>query len=295
MKLLITGGSGQLGTEIIKQLMCGKCCLGLLPGELAGAEILSPSRSELDICNRSAVTKYISDNKPDAVIHCAAVTNVDGCEDMPDLCNEVNGASVAYIGSACENIGAKLVYLSTDYVFSGDNQEPYKTDDECDPASAYGKSKRLGEINALKYCSRSFIVRASWIYGLKGKNFVKTIIRKASSAAEINVVDDQRGSPTNAEDLAFHILKLVVTEKYGIYQCTGTGICSWYEFAKEIVAQRGLDCIVLPCSSSQYPQKAKRPLYSAMDNSSIDNAVGNEMRCWKDALKDYIQRLEELN
>lgn len=293
MKLLITGGSGQLGTELIMQLKQGRSVLGKIPEALSGAEVLSPSRKELDICDEAAVKQYISDSNPDAVIHCAAMSDVDGCEDTPELGELVNGVAVSYIASACEAVGSKLVFLSSDYVFSGDKGEAYQTDDICAPLSAYGRSKRLGEINSLNSCSHSFVVRTSWLYGLNGKNFVKTILRNAASASEIKVVNDQLGSPTNAEDLAYHILKLVVTDEYGIYHCTGTGVCSWYDFAKEIVMLSGSHCSVLPCLSSQYKRKAKRPAYSALDNSALNRIVGNEMRYWKDALKDYVQRLEE--
>ncbi len=293
MKLLITGGSGQLGTELVRQLKQGYSVLGNIPEILMGAEILSPSRKELDICDKDAVTEYISLNKPDTVIHCAAMSDVEGCEDAYELCGLVNGTAVSYIASACDAVRAKLVFLSSDYVFLGDKGEAYLPDDLCAPLSAYGRGKRLGEINALKNCSRTFVVRTSWLYGFTGKNFVRTILRKAASGGEIKVVNDQCGSPTNAEDLAFHIFKLAVTEDYGIYHCTGKGVCSWYDFAKEIVTLSGKKCSVLPCLSSEYKQKAKRPSCSSLDNGTLDKAVGNEMRFWKDALNDYIQRLED--
>lgn len=294
MKLLITGGSGQLGTEIIRQISGGVSTLGAVPQSLIGAEILAPPRNELDICDEMSVRQYISDNKPDAVIHCAAMSDVEGCEDTPELCGRVNGTAVSYVASSCEDAGAKLILLSSDYVFSGDSQTPYLTDDLCAPLSVYGKSKRLGEINALTFCTRAFIIRTAWLYGVHGKNFVKTIVRKAAAEKEIMVVSDQIGCPTNAEELAYHILKLTATELYGTYHCTGKGICSWYDFAKEIVRLSGSECTVLPCASSDYPQKAQRPHYSVLDNSKLDRAVGNEMRYWKDALKDYMERTEEL-
>lgn len=294
MKLLITGGSGQLGTELLRQLSCGGSVLGSIPEALKGAGVLAPSRAELDICDEAAVKAFIAVNRPDAVIHCAAMSDVEGCEDVPELCGKVNGTAMSYIAGACEEIGAKLVFLSSDYVFSGDKETPYFTDDLCAPLSVYGKSKRLGEINALTFCKRTFVIRTSWLYGVHGKNFVKTIARRAASADEIRVVDDQSGSPTNAEDLAHHVLKLTATELYGTYHCTGKGVCSWYDFAREIVRLTGAGCRVIPCSSGEYPQKAQRPHYSALDNSLLDKAVGNEMRNWKDALKDYMERSEEV-
>lgn len=294
MKLFITGGSGQLGTELIRQLKNGGSVLGAVPLPLIGAEVLAPSRKELDICDKESVEQFISANKPDAVIHCAAMSDVEGCEDTPELCAKVNGTALSYIAAACESAGAKLVFLSSDYVFSGDKAQPYLPDDLCAPLSVYGRSKRLGEINAQTFCTRTFIVRTSWLYGTHGKNFVKTILRKSASAKEIKVVSDQSGCPTNAEDLAHHVLKLTATELYGVYHCTGKGVCSWYDFAREIVRLSGTECRVLPCDSGDYPQKAERPRYSALDNSTLDNAVGNEMRYWKDALEDYIRRTEEI-
>lgn len=292
MKLLITGGSGQLGTELLRQLSCGGSVLGSIPEALKGAGVLAPSRAELDICDEAAVAEYLSECVPDVVLHCAAMSDVEGSEDQPERCVLVNGTAVGYMAKACEVVGAKLVFVSSDYVFSGDKCEPYKPDDLCAPLSVYGKSKRLGELCALEGCSRTFVVRTSWLYGFSGKNFVKTIMRKAASAVEINVVNDQLGSPTNVEDLACHLLKLAVTDKYGIYHCTGKGVCSWYDLASEIVRQSEAECTVKPCSSAEYPQKATRPKYSAMDNSSLDQAVGNQMRNWKEALADYIQRWE---
>lgn len=293
MKLLITGGTGQLGSELLRQLRQGGSVPGNIPAAMYGAETLSPPRVELDICEEMAVSRYISENRPDAVIHCAAMSDVEGCEDTPELCEKVNGTAVAYIARACEEVGAKLVFLSSDYVFPGDKGAPYQPDDPCAPLSVYGKSKRLGELNALKYCTRTLVVRTSWLYGFHGRNFVRTILRRADTAAEIRVVDDQLGSPTNAEDLAAHLLKLVATDKSGIYHCTGKGVCSWYDLAKEAVRLSGKQCEVRPCKTPEYPQKAKRPAYSALDNTALDLAVGNEMREWKEALRDFLTRWEE--
>jgi len=161
------------------------------------------------------------------------------------------------------------------------------------PQTAYGRSKRLGEENALNCCSRTFVVRTAWLYGFHGKNFVKAILQKASESELVQVVSDQYGNPTNAEDLTRHMLTLAATERYGIYHCTGKGVCSWYEFAQTIVTLAGLTCQVRPCTSAEYPQKAKRPSYSALDHSSIQAAIGDNMRPWREALKDYISRLEE--
>lgn len=295
MRLLITGGGGQLGTELRRQLRTGGSALGELPGIFKNAVVHSPEIGVLDICDGSAVRTYIKDIRPDIVFHCAAMTNVDGCEDTCEQANLVNGAAVKYIAESCESTGAKLVVMSTDYVFSGNAQTPYAIDAQCAPQTAYGRSKRLGELNALASCSRAFIIRTSWLYGFHGKNFVKTILRKAGSMDTLQVVCDQYGNPTNAEDLAHHMFMLADTERYGIYHCTGNGVCSWYEFAKAIVHYAGLSCHINPCASEEYPQKAKRPAYSALDHSALREAVGDYMRPWKEALKDYLNRLEEIS
>lgn len=294
MRLMITGSTGQLGQELRRQLCGGGAVLGRLPKELEGALLLCPDMGELDICDKMAVGRYIQRFMPNVVLHCAAMTNVDGCEEMPEQAEEVNGRAVEYIARACENVGAKLVFISTDYVFSGEKTVPYQVDDRCDPRTSYGRSKWLGEINARRNCSRTFIIRTAWLYGFYGNNFVKTILKKARQSDSIRVVSDQFGNPTNVEDLAYHILLLAATEKYGIYHCTGKGVCSWYEFASEIVKISGSRCKVEPCSSAEYPQKAKRPAYSALDHSTLAAVVGDRMRPWREALQDYLGKMEEI-
>ena len=295
MRIFISGSNGQLGTELIRQLNAGGSKLGDIPAAYDQAEIFHPEIDTLDLCEEGPVKAYFREIRPDIVFHCAAMTNVHGCEEMLEQAERINGTAVRYIAEACETAGAKLAIVSTDYVFSGDASSPYRENDPCQPQTVYGRSKRLGELNALQYCSRTFVVRTAWLYGLHGKNFVKTILRKARESATIRVVSDQFGDPTNAEDLAYHLLRLAVTEKYGIYHCTGNGVCSWYEFAKEIVELAGLDCQVLPCTSAEYPQKAKRPAYSALDHGALRAAVGDGMRPWREALRDYISREKEMS
>lgn len=293
MKLLITGSGGQLGSELLRQLRVGESSIGNLPGPLADAELFFPEIDTLNICDEKAVNTYIKDICPDIVLHCAAMTNVDGCEDDPEQAILINSTAAKYIAKTCESVNSKLMLVSTDYVFSGDKGSPYVVNDVCEPQTAYGHSKRLGELNALEYCSRTFIIRTAWLYGFNGKNFVKTILKKAKDMETIQVVADQYGNPTNAEDLAHHMLALATTEQYGIYHCTGNGVCSWYEFAKEVIHLSGLQCQIKPCSSSEYPQKAKRPAYSALDHGVLQSVIGDRMRPWKEALRDYINRLGE--
>ena len=293
MRIMITGSGGQLGTELLRQIRGGESVLGTIPNEYADAELSFPEIDELNLCDEQAVKEHIAAFRPEIVLHCAAMTNVDGCEDVPEQAEQVNATAVKYIAQACEEIGAKLVIVSTDYVFAGDKCSPYLESDPCEPRSVYGRTKRMGEENAFKYCSRTFVVRTAWLYGFHGKNFVKTILKKAQTSGGLQVVNDQYGCPTNAEDLAYHMLLLAVTQDYGIYHCTGNGACSWYEFAKEIVRLAALPCEVKPCASSEYPQKATRPAYSVLDHAALRATVGDAMRPWKEALEDYMGRLED--
>jgi len=292
MKVLLTGARGQLGSELVRQLNQGGCIIGALPKPWQGAEILSRDYPSIDLTSRETVERTVLEGAPDLVIHCAAMTNVDGCEDAPERAMLVNGEAVKQIAQACEQIGAKLVTLSTDYVFSGEKGSAYTESDPCDPQSAYGRSKLLGEQSALEHCSRTFVVRTAWLYGLHGHNFVKTILKKGREQESLHVVNDQFGNPTNAEDLAWHILKLAGTDRYGVYHCTGNGVCSWYEFAGAIAELAGLPCRVLPCTSQEYPQKAKRPAYSALEHKALQETIGDRMRPWREALKDYLNKLE---
>lgn len=293
MKLLITGAHGQLGSELQRQLSNGGSVLGAIPKEMVHAEICPMDIEELDICDKRKVREVLLRVHPDVVIHCAAMTNVDGCEDHKMVAQQINGEAVKYLAEACEAIAAKLIVISTDYVFSGLKGSAYTEQDPCDPKSVYGQTKLLGERYARESCSRSFVVRTAWLYGHSGRNFVQTILSKGRAKGTLQVVNDQVGCPTNAEDLTHHLLKLAVTEQYGIYHCVGKGSCSWYEFASEIISYAGIPCQVYPCTSQEYPQKAKRPAYSVLAQTALEKVVGNEMRPWKEALHDYIDKLGE--
>lgn len=294
MKIMVTGSGGQLGTELVRQLRTERSLTDMFQSDGGLLEIDAIDIDQFNITDQAAVSRYVIRNCPDIVFHCAALTNVDSCEEFPERAELVNGIAVKYIAQACEAVSAKLVFISTDYVFSGDKRTPYIVGDLCMPQTAYGRSKLLGEQNALEYCSRTFVVRTAWLYGFHGHNFVKTILKKGREQEILRVVNDQFGNPTNAEDLAHHILKLAVTDQYGIYHCTGNGVCSWYEFACAIAELAGLPCQIVPCTSQEYPQKAKRPAYSALDHSSLRAVVGDNMRPWREALRDYISKLEEI-
>lgn len=293
MKLMITGSHGQLGNELISCLKSGRSEIGAIPAALAGCEILAVDVDELDITRLDAVRAMISAERPDVIINCAAMTNVDGCETALETAFRVNALGVRNLAVCAEETGAKLIHVSTDYVFAGDGTRPYLEWDKTDPQSVYGASKALGEKYALSFCRRSFIVRTSWLYGYIGKNFVKTVRRVLREKGAITVVNDQRGNPTNANDLAHHLLKLAVTQEYGIYHCTGAGECSWYEFACEIAALSGFAGAVKPCTSEEYPSPTKRPAYSSLRNLALECTVGDEMRSWQTALEEYISKVED--
>lgn len=297
MKIMITGCHGQLGNELQSILKSGKSEIGSAPQEVLGAEILPVDIDTLDISDISAVNEFVSANRPDVIINCAAMTNVDGCESDYVTAFKVNALGVKNLAVCAEKIGAKFVHVSTDYVFAGNGTKPYCEWDKVDPQSVYGASKALGEKYALVFCKKSFVVRTSWLYGYIGKNFVKTVRRVIKSNGGIGVVCDQRGNPTNANDLAHHLLKLAVTEEYGIYHCTGEGECSWYDFAVKIAEYSGLGDTVTPCTTEEYNAKfnvpTKRPEYSSLRNLALECTVGNEMRNWEVALKEYISKVED--
>ena len=291
MKLLITGSNGQLGNELVNIIVCKRAEIGTISPAYRDCEITAVDIDDMDITDLGSVRKVISSVKPDAVINCAAMTNVNGCESDYETAMKVNAIGPRNIAVACEEIGAKLVQVSTDYVFSGDADRPYCEWDIVAPCGIYGKSKALGEKYASEHCSRTFIVRTAWLYGYVGKNFVKTIISAARKNGTVKVVNDQFGNPTSANDLAYHILKLILTEEYGIYHCTGNGVCSWYDLAKRVIERSGTDAEVLPCTTDEYPTPAKRPAYSALNNLMLSCTVGDEMRDWKDAADNYVDNL----
>ena len=293
MKIMITGCKGQLGNELQRIIKTGKSEIGNAPKEIIEASVLPVDIDELDITNLSAVESFVLKNKPDVIINSAAMTNVDGCETMQDVAFKVNAVGVRNLSMAAKKIGAKLIHVSTDYVFAGDANKPYIEWDTVNPKSAYGASKALGEKYALAFNDKTFIVRTSWLYGYIGKNFVKTVRRVIRERGGITVVNDQIGNPTNANDLAHHILKLAQTEQYGIYHCTGNGECSWYDFAVKIAEYSGFGDVVKPCTTEEYPTPTKRPAYSSLRNLALECSIGDEMRDWQVALKEYIEKVED--
>ncbi|MBI6873663.1 dTDP-4-dehydrorhamnose reductase [Clostridium aciditolerans] len=292
MKILITGCRGQLGSQIINILKEGASELGTIPQDYRNSEIIGVDIEELDISNLELVKSFINEVKPDIVINSAAYTNVDSCENNRDLALKVNSLGPRNLAIACEQVDAKLIHISTDYVFRGNGTIPYREYDVTNPVSVYGETKLLGENYVRECCLRYFIVRTAWLYGYNGNNFVKTIMKAAKEKGHLEVVNDQRGNPTNAEDLAHHILKIALTDEYGIYHCTGTGECTWYDFAKAIVKFKEIECTVSPTTSNKINRAAERPAFSSLDNMMLRCSVGDEMRDWREALKVFLEKVK---
>lgn len=292
-KILITGGKGQLGTELVhclqkKQTELGTVDLFQQPYEFRAIDV-----DELDITDWDAVERFFAGAGYTAIINCAAFTNVNLCEEKEALAYQVNKVGAENLAKIAEAEGMKLIHVSTDYVFEGNGTRPYLESEATNPQSAYGRTKDAGEKAVLLNCHRYFIVRTAWLYGYYGGNFVKTMMKLGKERGAVKVVSDQYGNPTNAADLAHHLLKLVTTEEYGIYHGTGSGICSWYEFAKKIMELAHIPAVVSPCSTEEYPTPAKRPAYSALSHDHFKQTVGYEFRPWEEALQYFMEHLEE--
>ena len=280
MKVLVTGINGQLGYDVVKVL------------EKRGIECIGAGRKEFDITNEKDTKKFIHGYNPDAVIHCAAYTAVDKAEDDEELCRSVNCDGTRAIAEICKEIGAKMIYISTDYVFPGEGEKAYEINDATGPLGIYGKTKLEGENAVKKILEKYFIVRISWVFGKNGNNFIKTMLRIGKDRAEVNVVADQIGSPTYTADLAEFLCDLIETEKYGVYHATNEGYCTWADLAEETFRLVGYSTKVNRITTSEYPVKAKRPLNSRMSKQSIDDAGLNRLPNWKNALIRYLNELE---
>lgn len=280
MKILVTGVGGQLGYDVCRVLSARNI-------EHNGVDI-----ADFDITDRAATHSYIFAYRPDAVIHCSAWTAVDKAEDNLELVHKVNAEGPRNIAEVCKEIGAKLLYISTDYVFPGDSERFYEPEDPTGPLGAYGATKLGGELAVRELLERYFIVRISWVFGKNGNNFVKTMLRLAETKQELNVVCDQIGSPTYTADLAPLLFDMVQTDKYGVYHATNEGVCSWAEFAREIFRLTGKDIKVNPVPTSEYPTRALRPLNSRMSKDKLEKMGFSRLPPWQDALKRYIKELE---
>ncbi len=292
MKLLITGAKGQLGTELLLQLKRGGSALGALAKPLEKAQVNGVDLEEGDLSKPEIVQGLLQKYTPDVVINCAAFTQVDRCETEADAAFAGNAIAPRNLAIACEKRGAKLVHVSTDYVFDGKGEKPFSEADLPAPHTVYGTTKLLGEDYVRSFCSRHFVVRTAWLYGRVGGNFIKTVLKIVREKGEIKVVNDQLGNPTNAEDLAHHLLCLAASEEYGLYHATGQGVCSWYDLAKESVRLSGLGGTVHPCTTEEFPRPAKRPAYSALEHTMLRYTIGDKMRPWQEALAAYMDELD---
>lgn len=281
MKVLVTGAAGQLGTDLVALL------------NNTNHDVLPCNRDEMDITDLDQCKKVIFEFQPEVIIHCAAYTAVDMAESDVDGAYTINAVGTRNIALTAEVVNAKLIYISTDYVFDGTNCEAYHEYDNTNPQTIYGKSKRAGEILVQSLSSKYFIVRTSWAYGLYGNNFVKTMLQLGQEKRNLKVVNDQKGSPTYAVDLANFLMKLMLSEKYGIYHASNSGNCTWYEFAQAIfedATNLGINIManLEPCSTDEFPRPAQRPRNSVMEYLSIRTNGFEALRPWREGLQAFL-------
>ena len=277
MRILVTGVKGQLGHDVMNELA------------KRGHTGIGVDVEEMDITDAKKVNEVIRASEVEAVIHCAAYTAVDAAEDQVELCRKINAEGTENIAKVCKELDIKMMYISTDYVFDGEGTRPWEPDDERHPLNVYGLTKYEGELAVEKYLDKFFTIRIAWVFGVNGKNFIKTMLKLSETHDELNVVDDQIGSPTYTYDLAVLLVDMIETEKYGIYHATNEGLCCWYEFACEIFRLAGRDVKVNPVSSDEFPTKAKRPHNSRMDKSKLTENGFTPLPAWQDALKRYLE------
>lgn len=279
MKVLVTGTKGQLGYDVVNEL------------EKRGHTAVAVDIEEMDITDAVSVERVITEAEVEAVIHCAAYTAVDVAEDNVEICRRVNAEGTENIAKVCKKRDLKMIYISTDYVFDGEGERPWEPDDERHPLNVYGQTKYEGELAVEKYLEKYFIVRIAWVFGVNGKNFIKTMLKLSETHEELNVVDDQVGSPTYTYDLAVLLVDMVESDKYGRYHATNEGLCTWYEFAKEIFRQAGVEVKVNPVTSDMFPAKAKRPKNSRMSKDKLDANGFHRLPTWQDALERYLSEI----
>ena len=288
MRVLVTGINGQLGYDVVKEL------------QNRNHTPIGVDREDMDLTSPEQIKECIQNVKPEVIIHCAAYTAVDAAEDNEELCRRVNALAVKDIAECAKELDIPMIYISTDYVFNGkkgietedkmsnkDNYKEYLENDNTNPVNLYGKTKLEGELY-VRELLENYIVRISWVFGENGNNFIDTMLRLSKDRSELNVIDDQIGSPTYTKDLAPLLVDMIETDKYGTYHATNDGFCSWYEFAREIFNIANIDITVNPIPTSQYPTRAARPINSKMSKQKLIDNGFSTLRSWKDALKDYI-------
>lgn len=281
MKIMVTGYTGQLGYDVVNE------------GLKHGLDMHGVGREQLDITKEEDVYGYVKELKPDAIIHCAAYTAVDKAEDNKEECWNVNVNGTSYLAGVAKEVGAKVIYISTDYVFEGTGEIPFNETSEINPIGYYGLTKSQGEKAVRELLENWFIVRISWVFGINGNNFIKTMLRLSETHSELNVVGDQFGSPTYTFDLAELLIDMVQTKKYGVYHASNEGFCTWAEFAKEILKQSNKQVKVNAITTEEYPTRAERPNNSRMSKDKIEQQGFNRLPSWQDALNHYLQQLKE--
>ncbi len=278
MSILIIGANGMLGKDLV-QVLRG-----------SSFEFLGLGKSDLDITDLKAIENKLLKVNPSVVILSAAYTLVDNCEDQKELANSINGDGAKNVALVCKKIGARLLYVSTDYVFDGSKDSSYVEEDLTNPINVYGQSKLLGEKNIQDILSDYLIIRTSWLFGLGGKNFVESILKRGQKGEDLRVVSDQIGAPTNTKDLAVAIVKLLRNDTKGIINISNSGECSWQEFAAAIYSEIGLDeSKVASISTEEFGAKAPRPKNSRLSSERFEKVAGYRLRDWKEALKDYLE------
>lgn len=302
MKVFVTGVNGQLGHDVMNELNkrgyegLGSDIAECYSGVADGSAVTTMPYVSLDITDEEKVKKVIEEYKPDAIVHCAAWTAVDMAEDddKVEKVRAINADGTKYIAEACKEIDSKMVYISTDYVFNGQGERPWQPDDKnYEPLNVYGQTKLEGELNVSGILDKYFIVRIAWVFGLNGKNFIKTMVNVGKSHDEVRVVNDQIGTPTYTLDLSVLLVDMIETDKYGYYHATNDDngeYISWYDFTKEIYRQAGMNTKVIPVSTEEYGlSKAKRPFNSRLDKSKLVKAGFKPLPSWKDALGRYLK------
>lgn len=281
MKILVTGYGGQLGYNVVNE------------GTKCGLEMFGIKSKDLNITDENRVSEYIHQLKPDAIIHCAAYTAVDKAEEDKENCYNVNVNGTKYLAKAAKEVNAKFVYISTDYVFDGHGEIPFLENSIPNPVGYYGKTKYQGEQVVQSLFDEFFIVRISWVFGINGNNFVKTMLRLSETRNELNVVGDQYGSPTYTFDLARLLINMAQSDKYGVYHASNEGFCSWAEFAKEIFRQANKNVKVNSIATEDYPTRAVRPKNSRMSKQKLVDNGFSPLPDWKDAVKRYLKEIAQ--
>ena len=282
MRALVTGVKGQLGHDVMNELA------------KRGYEGVGVDVEEMDITDAAAVDRVIKESHVDSVVHCAAWTAVDAAEDNVEICHKVNALGTENIAKVCKELDIPMIYFSTDYVFDGQGTRPWEPDDPVvEPLNVYGLTKYEGEQAVEKYLDKYYIVRIAWVFGVNGKNFIKTMLNLGKTHDTLTVVNDQVGTPTYTYDLSRLVVDMLEKEEYGKYHVTNEGgYISWYDFAKEIFRQAGMDVTVNPVSSDAYPAKAKRPANSRLEKKKLDEHGFDRLPTWQDALARYLKEIE---